>query len=142
MSKELLEYLANMIGEGKSTPSSQRPTNRLPGCTPKAISHRLTNIKNTGKPVQDNTTTPTKATQTAAKSAKATPAKTPGSGRGCGRPAKNLDVDGEPTDLHNSLSPSANRKRGRTVDATDDTGKKIKMEEITKEQDFGVEDEI
>jgi hypothetical protein len=142
MSKELLEHLANMIGEGKSAPSLQRPTNPISGCTPKAISHRLTNIKNTGKPVRNNTATPTKATLAKEKSTKITPAKTPGSGRGRGRPKGNLRTDGEPTDLDNSLSPSANRKRGRTADATDDASKKIKTEEITEEQDLGVEDEI
>ncbi|KAL1608475.1 hypothetical protein SLS60_003417 [Paraconiothyrium brasiliense] len=115
MSKELLEHLASLIGDG---------------CTPKAIQHRLSNIKNTGKPVRDLNTTPTKAS---ADKEKVTPAKTPGSGRGRGRPKKQPDADGEPTnDLDGPLSPSTGRKRGRTTEATDGAapGKKVKKEEI------------
>ncbi|KAJ4354099.1 uncharacterized protein N0V89_005832 [Didymosphaeria variabile] len=118
MSKELLEHLASLIGDG---------------CTPKAIQHRLTNIKNTGKPVRDLNATPTKPSPAKEKAVRSTPSKTPSSARGRGRPKKNADTAGEPTnDLDGSLSPSTGRKRGRTTEATDGVtnGKKVKKEEI------------
>ncbi|KAJ4302672.1 hypothetical protein N0V90_001561 [Kalmusia sp. IMI 367209] len=106
----LLAYLAEQIGEG---------------CTPKAVSHRLNNIKNTGKPTRNPSTagTPSKTT-----SAKSTPAKSPGSGRGRGRPPKKtIEEDVPANDFESAASPLAGRKRGHKEE-DEPEAKKLKTE--------------
>ncbi|KAF2654764.1 hypothetical protein K491DRAFT_693566 [Lophiostoma macrostomum CBS 122681] len=116
-SQALLTHLANKIGEG---------------CTPKAVSHRLNNLKKTGKTTATPTATPTKGT----KSAKGatdddddgtpTPTPTPTSKfkpmpkvtakpRGRPRTKKNDDLDGpsEENGFAGPASPVKGVKRGR-----------------------------
>lgn len=91
----------------------------------------------------------TKSTPAKEKSSKSTPVKSPGSGRGRGRPKKTVNKDVEPTNNRSaSPSPSAGRKRGSTSEVTEGTtqNKKIKKEQVDEEsfQDAATEvaDEI
>jgi hypothetical protein len=65
-SAPLLSYLAKQIGTGTSSSlhpffHSISPTSHATDCTPKAVSHRLTNLRNTGKPLNG---TPSKSAVT------------------------------------------------------------------------------
>lgn len=86
-------------------------------CTPKAISHRLNNIRNSGKMTNSATNTPTKATPN-----KKTPVKTPASGaRGRGRPSKpkvTVDESSPLNDDEVGASPTLKRKRGGCAKST------------------------
>lgn len=160
-SAPLLKYLSDMIGEGRSAcphmthhpqptspsiypPSSTAPlaNTSTPDCTPKAVSHRLQNIKKTGK---GNNATGDSATFTPVKgtSGKTATPKTPASGgRGQARPPKTKTlVNPDEVDNDEAMSPSVIRKRGRKPNKTvkEDEGmdddqeealltKKIKME--------------
>ncbi|KAJ4988675.1 hypothetical protein SVAN01_05808 [Stagonosporopsis vannaccii] len=94
-SAPLLKYLAEEIGGG---------------CTPKAVSHRLSNLRQSGKPV--NPSTPRK-THSTAKSPR-----TPSSGRARASVKKIAKPEAEDTDeeLDEELvsSPLVQRKRTRT----------------------------
>ncbi|KAF1974667.1 hypothetical protein BU23DRAFT_567460 [Bimuria novae-zelandiae CBS 107.79] len=117
MSGPLVEYLAGIIGEG---------------CTPKAVTHRLTNIKNTSKPVRDQNGTPTKA---APSSAKSTPAKTPATGRGRGR-GKKVDDEGDAeAGVEQDMStPTKAKKRSRPFKADIEAAKKkVKTGEVEED---------
>ncbi|KAF3053373.1 hypothetical protein E8E11_011744 [Didymella keratinophila] len=100
-SQPLLEYLAKEIGEG---------------CTPKAVSHRLTNLRKSGKMVNSGSASSTPIKKTATPR---TP-RTPASGRGGvkapkGKPMTDADTtseEEEPAPL-----PSVSRKRGRSSTA-------------------------
>ncbi|KAF1933637.1 uncharacterized protein M421DRAFT_395756 [Didymella exigua CBS 183.55] len=98
-SQPFLEFLANEIGEG---------------CTLKAVSNRLTNLRKSGKPVNSGSaaSTPIK------KSATPRTPRTPASGRGRSKaiPSKKFDNDDTTSDGEEEepiVSPSIGRKRGR-----------------------------
>jgi hypothetical protein len=96
------------------------------------VSHRLNNIKKTGKATNapsggSAASTPAKATPK-----KATINKTPGSGaRGRGRPPKSkatIEDESQDGSEDEVISSSVTRKRGRNGDDEVPTGKKIKTE--------------
>ncbi|CAI6333482.1 unnamed protein product [Periconia digitata] len=112
-SKPLLEHLASMVGED---------------CTPKAVSHRLNNIKNSGKPTK------------APGSASSSPVKGAGVKKtqaGRGKKAKATDSgasdEGQDNDTPTPAAAPAPRKRGRPKKsavnvATDDQGDEEQMQ--------------
>ncbi|KAH6622330.1 hypothetical protein C7974DRAFT_457382 [Boeremia exigua] len=92
-SAPLLNYLTKEIGDG---------------CTPKAVSHRLSNLRKSGKPV-GSTTTPKKASVARAP-------RTPASGgRASAKKSVNKDVTSDESGGEEAVpSPLASRKRTRT----------------------------
>ncbi|KAF2474165.1 uncharacterized protein BDR25DRAFT_311548 [Lindgomyces ingoldianus] len=116
-SKDLLEHLANKIGYVYSSSL---------GCTPKAVNHRLFNMKVKGKAAGGSAAnTPTKAKP-------ATP-KTSGKGKGRGKAAPAFDGDANNPMDHDEhiIPPTPTKKRGRPkeTNAESPAKKKIKAEE-------------
>ncbi|KAF1957443.1 hypothetical protein CC80DRAFT_547348 [Byssothecium circinans] len=106
----LLKHLAEMIGDD---------------CTPKAVSHRLNNIKNTGKmvkgPNDSTTSTPTKASRGAKGKGKSKAKAGGGNGE---------DLDGPPPSPTPTPTP---KKRGRKVKSEEDVFNEEEQEEsLTK----------
>ncbi|KAF2638939.1 hypothetical protein P280DRAFT_551003 [Massarina eburnea CBS 473.64] len=133
-SSQLLEHLATKIGDG---------------CTPKAVSHRLNNLKKSvknpgsttpaGTPVKTFLNTPSKAVGTPSKAAgtpskaagtpsktAGTPSKAPATPKGRGRPAKKMavTVSTDEDDGGNPFATPPPKKRGRkpkkVIDDEDD----------------------
>lgn len=137
-SAPLLKYLAEQIGGGEcihafNSISQLQPTltPQSTDCTPKAVSHRLNNIRNYGKPLANGdsaTSTPTKA---------ATTPKTPASRSKstATKKKKAADSDGNSDALEGlqeeAQSPSINRKRAR------ETPKKSYAEPDSSEENEG-----
>jgi len=87
-----------------------------PGCTPKAVSHRLTNLRKSGKMVNSGSASSTPIKKTATPR---TP-RTPASGRGgvkAPKSKKMSDADTTFEEEEPAPSPSVSRKRGRTSTA-------------------------
>ncbi|ORX93021.1 hypothetical protein BCR34DRAFT_608664 [Clohesyomyces aquaticus] len=137
-SKELLEHLAYKIGDG---------------CTPKAVNHRLANMKAKGKAAGAAARpTPVTPTKRSATTTNATPKSTgagTGKGRGRGKKARaleNVGDDAEPNsmddaeDLEKLVTPS--KKRGRPKEDANsekaENSKKIKVDEGVEEEGMGM----
>ncbi|KAF1361984.1 hypothetical protein EJ07DRAFT_153563 [Lizonia empirigonia] len=103
-SAPLLKYLADQIGEG---------------CTPKAVGHRLTNLRNSGKMVNSNGSSVTPKKSVATPKTPRTP-KTPASRKACVNlqaSKKTSDIDSSSEDDQSVASPVIGRKRARIVKA-------------------------
>ncbi|KAJ4322182.1 hypothetical protein N0V94_002530 [Neodidymelliopsis sp. IMI 364377] len=98
----LLDYLAKEID--------------LAGCTPKAVSHRLSNLRSSGK--MTTTSSPAKAPEKAVATPRTPRAKVSGGGKGKATPAKKIadedtTSDGTVEMEEPVVSPSVRRKRTR-----------------------------
>ncbi|KAF3042171.1 hypothetical protein E8E12_008249 [Didymella heteroderae] len=133
-SQPLLEYLAKEIGEG---------------CTPKAVSHRLTSLRKSGKMVNSGSPNSTPIKKAATSRASRASASKRGGMKGS-KGKKTSDADTTSEDEEPVASQSMGRKRGRTFcaprsyaesDATtgDEEGeftlmpKKVKVEPVEQE---------
>ncbi|KAJ4379325.1 hypothetical protein N0V86_005370 [Didymella sp. IMI 355093] len=99
-SQPLLQYLAKEIGEG---------------CTPKAVSHRLANLRNSGKMVNSDGAASTPKKIAATSRLARTPTASLGRAKASkGRKTTGGDTTSEDDDGEPIVSPSADRKRTRT----------------------------
>jgi hypothetical protein len=129
-SAPLLAYLAKQIGDGTSrispTSASLSLTFYSIDCTPKAVSHRLTNLRNTGKPLNGSP----------AKSAASTP-KTPKSRAKKQKPA--TSESDEPEGLQDepeAASPLAGKKRRRATPKKNVDYKETDGEDDSDEKEY------
>lgn len=108
-------------------PHSVSPLTHALGCTPKAINHRLFNIKKAGKSINNPSATPTKPNLST--STKSTPATAPSRNRNHDKNEREgePDADGE---LTNDLVSPTPKKRGRPTKAESEARKKVKVEHM------------